>query len=422
VHVRSHAAWVAAWLTLAACGTQATPPESHALDPAPDTSLSAHGVSFNANQLRALARLTPLGPPPADPTNRWADDPAAAHFGQFLFFEPGLSANGKVSCASCHPPEHGFSGEVALAEGLELGTRHAPSILGAGHQRWLGWGGRWDSLWFQALGPLENPAEMGTTRGQVIEFLRADERLSAAFSQLFGPLPELSDEPGVERAFAQVGKAIAAYERRLNRADAPFDRFAAALLQRAGSDPADLQLLSAEATRGLSIFLGRGRCVLCHAGPNFSDGEFHNTGVPPGPAGSLDDPGRHQGAPLVRDSIFNAAGAHSDEREGTAALRVRGLRTGSETWGEFRTPSLRNLAARGPFMHQGQLTTLADVVLFYDTLEGSVGRSHHQELILVPLELGAQGRADLLAFLQSLEGLPLDPALIQAPADPLLAR
>lgn len=415
--VRGRASLGLLLLVLSACGSK--PPPG---GPSPDGSRAILGVTFSAAQLRALARLTPLPPPAADPTNRWADDPAAAHLGQYLFFDAGLSAGGAVSCASCHVPGHGFSGEEALASGLDLGTRHAPSILGAAHQRWLGWGGRWDSLWSQALGPMENALEMGTSRDQVIEYLRADEPLNEAYGALFGALPDANDEAGVVRAFVQVGKAIAAYERLLNRSDAPFDRFAAALLQRPGGRPADLDLLSPAAARGLSIFLGAGRCVLCHSGANFSDGEFHNTGVPPGPAGALDDPGRHRGAQLVRSLAFNAAGAYSDDPEGKAALRVAGLRTGSETWGEFRTPSLRNLASRGPFMHQGQLASLADVVRFYDTLEESVGRSHHQERILIPLELGAEGQADLLAFLATLEGQPLDPELMQAPADPRFLR
>lgn len=415
--VGSRATLGLALLVLSACG-----PEVALEAPTRDGSLAIHGVQFDALQMRALARLTPLGPPAADPTNRWADDPAAAQLGQYLFFDAGLSAGGEVSCATCHVPDHGFSGEDALASGLDLGTRHAPSILGAAHQRWLGWGGRWDSLWAQALGPMENEVEMGTTRDQVVEYLREDDRLNEAYQAIFGPLPEAGDTAGVARAFAQVGKTIAAYERQLNRSDAAFDRFAAAFLQRPGSKAEDLDLLSPSAVRGLSIFLGTGRCVLCHAGPNFTDGEFHNTGVPPGPAGALDDPGRHRGAELVRSLAFNAAGEFSDDPEGKAALRVVGLRTGSETWGEFRTPSLRNLATRGPFMHQGQLANLTEVVRFYDTLEGSVGRSHHQEQILVPLGLGPNGQSDLLAFLASLEGQPLDPELMRAPATPLQAR
>lgn len=432
-------AFALAWLgTLVGCGEQTgAPQDSGGPVPssegpgttapgraAPQTERSIHGVTFTPRDLRALARLTPLPAPAPDPTNRWADDPAAARLGQALFFDPGLSATGEVSCASCHEPERAFSSGDTLAEGLGRGTRHAPSLLGAGHQRWLGWGGRADSLWAQALIPLQHPLEMGSEPRAILRHVQNTPDLAEAWREVFGPLPALdsSGDPGdgslgggIELAFSQVGKAIAAYERRLVRSDAPFDRFAAALLERPGADPGDLELLGPPAVRGLAIFLGRGKCVLCHSGPNFSDGEFHNTGVPPGPEGDGDDPGRHRGVQLVRADPFNAAGPYSDDPGGPAAERVMGLRTGSETWGEFRTPSLRNLAERGPFMHQGQLATLADVVRFYDTLEGSVGRSHHQESILLPLELGEVGRADLLAFLASLEGQPLDPAFEQAP-------
>ncbi len=401
-------------------GPRATAPET----PVPQTGRSVRGVAFSPRDLRALARMTPLTAPAPDPTNRWADDPAAARLGQALFFDPGLSANGKVSCASCHEPARAFSSGEALSEGLGRGTRHAPSLLGAGHQRWLGWGGRADSLWAQALIPLLHPLEMGSAPRTILRHVRETPGLEQAWRDVFGPLPALeadavsdgaSQNGAIELAFSRVGKAIAAYERRLVRSDAPFDRFAAALLERPGAEPGDLELLDAPAVRGLAIFLGHGKCVLCHSGPNFSDGEFHNTGVPPGPEGDGDDPGRHRGVQLVRADPFNAAGPYSDDPNGPAAERVTGLRTGSETWGEFRTPSLRNLGTRGPFMHQGQLATLADVVHFYDTLEGSVGRSHHQESILEPLELGESGRADLMAFLASLEGLPLDPALERAP-------
>lgn len=411
------------------CGGTAQPPPQETgptESPGPAGERSVHGVTFGRRELRALARMTPLPPLPPDPTNRWADDPAAAQLGQALFFDPGLSANGEVSCATCHEPERAFSSGDPVAQGLGVGTRHAPSLLGAGYQRWLGWGGRADSLWAQALIPLQHPLEMGSNPRSILQHIARTPQLAQAWKQAFGDDlhtidgagqggPEGTGEEAQNQAFARIGKAIAAYERRLLRTDAPFDRFAAALLERPGSDPADLELLDAAAVRGLATFLGPGKCVLCHSGPNLSDGEFHNTGVPPGPQGDGDDPGRHRGVQLVRADPFNAAGEYSDDPDGSAAERVLGLRTGSETWGEFRTPSLRNLGQRGPFMHQGQLATLADVVRFYDTLEGSVGRSHHQESILLPLDLGEAGRADLLAFLASLEGAPLDPALERAP-------
>jgi len=394
--------------------------------------------------VRRLARFSPLPAPPADPTNRVADDPRAARLGRYLFFDPGLSGDGTVACATCHDPSRAFSDGKPVAETLGRGTRRTPSLVNVAYMRWLFWDGRADSLWAQAVEPIENPIEMGGDRVAVARHLREGRELRAAYEALFGALPELDDarrfpaharpdperpdapharawssmseedREAVEGVLANVGKAIAAYERRLVRGDAPFDRHVRSLREGAGEGS-----LEASARRGLALFLGRAGCAQCHSGPNFSDSEFHATGAPPGPFGDPEDAGRYAGAERWAASPWNAAGPHSDDRSGPAALRVSGLRRGSETWGEFRTPSLRNLAGRAPYMHAGQFLTLEDVVRFYSTLEGAVGRSHHQEQVLAPLHLEPAEVADLLAFLRSLEGAPLDPSLLQAPTSPL---
>ncbi len=406
------------------------------------------GPAFSARELRTIERLSPLPPPPPDPTNRVADDPRAARLGQFLFFDTRLSATGEVSCATCHEPERGFTDGKSLAEiGGVRGPRHTPTLENVAHQRWFFWDGRADSLWAQALQPLENPIEMASSRLAVAHVIHRDEALHAAYEAVFGPLPELADaarfpaegrpvdDPehshavawssmaeadrrAVDSVFANVGKAIAAYERRLVRGDAPFDRFVAELRDGHVSKQA---VLDDSAVRGLALFVGRGRCVLCHAGPALSDLEFHNTSAPPLDGGDPTDAGRYAGAVLVAASPFNAAGPHSDEPEGAAATRVRRLRGTSETWGEFKTPSLRNLVGRGPYMHQGQFATLTEVIDFYSTLEGAAGRSHHQERILVPLRLDEGEAADLLAFLTALTGAPLPSTLLAPPDSPLLA-
>ena len=394
---------------------------------------------------RRLARFSPLPAPPADPTNRVADDPRAARLGRYLFFDPGLSRDGTVACATCHDPARAFSDGKPVAETLGRGTRRTPSIVNAAYMRWLFWDGRADSLWSQAVEPIENPIEMGGDRVALARHLLGHAELRAAYEALFGALPELADarrfpaharpdpehaqeahhlawtamseadRAAIDRVFANVGKAIAAYERRLVRGDAPFDRYVRGLREGFGEEG----VLEEAARRGLALFLGRAGCAQCHSGANFSDSEFHATGAPPGPHGDPQDAGRYAGAERWVVSPWNAAGPHSDEREGPAARRVSGLRRGSETWGEFRTPSLRNLAGRAPYMHAGQFPTLEDVVRFYSTLEGAVGRSHHQERVLVPLNLEEPEVADLVAFLRSLEGAPLDPSLLQAPASPL---
>ena len=369
--------------------------------------------SLTERELQKLARLTPLGPVPADPTNRVADDPDAAHLGQWLFFDPALSGNGEVSCATCHDPETGFSDGKPVAETLGRGTRRTPTVVNAAYMRWLFWDGRADSLWGQAVEPIENPIEMGGSRAGVARYLAADEALSEAYERVFDSPPSQEDP---ESVLVNVGKAIAAYERLLVRRDSPFDRYAAYLLGEDGGDP---EALSASAHRGLELFLGPANCTLCHAGPNLTDSEFHNTAAPPGEFGDPQDPGRYVGAAKVSVSDFNAAGPYSDEREGRSARRVQRLRVSTESFGEFRTPSLRNLAGRAPYMHAGQFPDLEAVVRFYSTLEGAAGRSHHQERVLTPLDLSEEQVADRVAFLESLEGRPLPPALSRRPASPL---
>lgn len=373
------------------------------------------GLEWSEAERRALARLTPLGDVPEDPTNRFADDPDAAHLGQWLFFDPALSGNGEISCATCHEPELAFSDGKSVAEGVGMGTRRTPTLINTAYHRWFFWDGRADTLWSQALAPIENEIEMGGDRREVVRYLSDNEELRAAYENVFGPLPEdLDDEEAVDRAFVNVGKALAAYERKLVRGDSSFDRFAASVLGE-GGDP---EALSPSAQRGLKLFLGRGDCTLCHMGANFSDSEFHNTAAPPGEHGDEQDPGRYAGAALVSASPFNAAGIFSDDRNGKTARRVSRLRLSTESFGEFRTPSLRNLAGREPYMHSGPFEDLEAVLHFYSTLEGAIGRSHHQEAVLKPLELSEGETQDLLAFLRSLEGQPLDPALTRQPSAP----
>lgn len=363
-------------------------------------------------ELRRLARLTPLGAVPADSTNRYADDPAAARLGQWLFYDPGLSVNGEISCATCHDPTTGFSDGKPVAEGLGRGTRRTPTVVNAAYLRWLFWDGRADSLWGQAVHPIENPIEMGSSRQQVATYLASNKDLQAAYMDVFGARPKVEE---AETVLVNIGKAIAAYERLLVRGDSPFDRYSAHLL---GLEGGDKTALDASARRGLSLFLGQGNCTLCHTGTGLTDSEFHNTAAPPGPFGDPQDPGRYAGAAKVVASRFNSAGPYSDDPDGARARRVQRLRLSTESFGEFRTPGLRNLVSRAPYMHAGQFPDLESVVRFYSTLEGAAGRSHHQELVLAPLNLTEAEISDLVSFLESLEGRPLPPELTRKPPSP----
>ncbi|MDG1492034.1 MAG: cytochrome-c peroxidase, partial [Planctomycetota bacterium] len=154
-------------------------------------------VPFSEGQLRRIMQMSPLPPLPTDTTNRYADDPLAARFGQALFFDERLSADGAVSCATCHDPDRGFTDGKQLALGQEVGNRHTPTLWNVAHHRWLTWDGRADSLWMQALDPIEDPREMGTTRGKLARVIADDPGLLAAYSAVFGPIKSaaLRDRP-----------------------------------------------------------------------------------------------------------------------------------------------------------------------------------------------------------------------------------
>lgn len=402
-------------------------------------------VQFTEAELRLIFQHSPLPPPPPDPTNAHADNPAAARLGQALFFEQRFSSNGQHACATCHDPARAFTDGEPLADGVGGRTqRHTPTVLNAAYHRWQFWDGRADSLWSQALQPIENDLEMNFTRSGVAHVIHDDAGLRSAYEAVFGPLPPLGDEARfprsakpdaaaaddprrlawqamsesdrdeVNRVAANVGKAIAAYERRLVSRSSPFDRFVAAL--RAGDANAH-SLVSESAQRGLKLFIGTGKCRVCHSGPNFTDGEFHNTGVPPLAGGMPSDAGRYDGARKVVADPFNSAGRYSDAPDSDAAQLLRFLSNPSENWGLFKTPSLRNAAATPPYMHQGQFATLAEVVRFYSTRENAVSMGHHrQETILTPLNLSPEEQADLVAFLETLTGLDLDESLLRPPA------
>lgn len=369
----------------------------------------AAGGWLDAATARRVARNPPLGAVPADRTNRWSDSLDAARLGHRLFFDARLSASGTVSCASCHDPAHGFRDSEPLAKGEGTGPRRSMSVLNSAHQRWLTWDGRADTLWSQAVQPFEVPHEMGSSRRAVLAVVAGDPQLSGMYRTAFGaPVPDAAAaQPDVDAAFAKLGKALAAYERRLVSGPSAYDRWWSS---RASGDPSADTLLSDAERRGLALFFGKANCFQCHHGALFSDGEFHNIGMPPRGGGMPTDAGRYAVVDRVRDDPFNAAGPHSDDRSGPQARISASLVNSPERWGEFRTPSLRNLPGTGPFMHAGQKETLAEVVRFYSTLEGATQLDHHRESVLKRLDLTEAEQADLVAFLGALAG--------SAPAEP----
>ena len=390
-----------------------------------------------------MYKRQPLEPPPPDETNRFQADPRAARLGQMLFFDARVSANGEVSCATCHVPERAFTDGRPVARGLGEGHRNTPTVVNVSYSRWFFWDGRADTAWAQALQPLESEHELGASRLQLAHLLHGDPELREAYEGLFGALPPLGDGerfprearpvPGdpehphqrawlgmedgdraaVDRVLANAAKALAAYEHRLVSRRSPFDRFAEGLVD---GDPEKLGALGPRALEGLRLFLGKAGCRQCHVGPLFSDGEFHNVGVPPRGGGRPRDPARYAGARAVLADPFNARGAHSDDPQGPRARRLGALRNPPESWGQYKTPSLRNVAATAPYMHAGQFASLREVVEYYSTLEGAVVAGHHRELVLQPLALSEREIDALVAFLESLTDLDLPAELLAPPA------
>jgi len=401
---------------------------------------------FDAGELRLIYQHSPLPEPPPDPTNAWADRADAAHFGQFLFFDQRLSGAGDVSCATCHVPDRSWSDGRRLSIAAGAGKRHTQSLWNVAYNRWFFWDGRADSLWAQALGPLEAETEHAGSRLQYVHLVAEDPDLRTAYESIFGPLPDVSDPArfpregrpvpldarhphdvawkamaqadrvAVDRVFANLGKAIAAYERRILSRDAPFDRFVRGL--RSGSAH-DRRWLSASAQRGLKLFVGEGNCRLCHLGPNFTDLEFHNTRVAPLRGRRPQDSGRYGGLTKLLLDRFNGLGDFSDDTGKASHDKLDYLVRSGHDWGEFKTPSLRNVATTAPYMHQGQLDTLDAVVRHYSTFEGALPPHDNVETTLVPLELEPDEVCDLVAFLESLTDTLLDPALLVQPESPI---
>ena len=345
---------------------------------------------------------------PPDPTNAVADNPQAAAFGHQLFFDGRLSANGKISCSTCHQPIRHFTDGLPKAVAIGQAKRNTPSIVGSAYSPWLYWDGRKDSQWSQALAPLEDPNEHGSSRLQVLSIIASVSGYRKTYEALFGPPPDLLVPEEVDRAFANVGKAIAAYERLLLPGESRFDRYVEHVLD--GGDYLEQDFLDLEEIRGLRLFIGDARCTECHNGPLFTNNEFHNTGLLSAP-GDTPDRGRIDGVREVKADPFNCLGPYSDNPESTCA-ELRYARTGAELIGATRTPSLRNLTNTAPFQHKGQLGTLTAVLDHYDRAPlAMIGHNEAKELNLRDWELRA-----LEAFLNSLSApIAADDKWLQSP-------
>nr|WP_232533273.1 MULTISPECIES: cytochrome c peroxidase [Ramlibacter] len=376
----------------------------------------------------AAMRLTQAGGRPQDPSNAYEQRTDAAALGRALFHDTRLSRNGQVACASCHAADRQFQDGKPLGQGLATGRRRTMPVMGAAHAPFLFWDGRKDCLWSQALGPLEDAAEHGGNRVRLVKLVQA--HYSEQYQAVFGPLPALGPLPddaspggtdaeraawaalpdasrdAANRVFANMGKAIAAYERPISYGPSRFDRYAQATV---AGDGRGQEVLAPQEVRGLRVFLARGQCVTCHNGPLLTDQAFHNTGVPP-----LDrarpDRGRAEGLRKLLQDEFNCLGRYSDARpEQCGELQFLATNDPGQL-AAFRTPGLRNVAERAPYMHAGQFSTLDQVLQHYaDSPSAVLGHSElarpgerhagRQAIRLTPADI-----QDVAAFLGTLTG------------------
>ena len=356
-----------------------------------------------------VRRLLQHGPWPVvmarDPSNAVSGREAAIALGQRLFFEPRLSSTGAISCASCHVPERGWTDGRARAFGLADVDRNTPTVLDVGLQRWFGWDGRSDSLWAQSFKPILEAREMGASPEHVAKLVRGDATLACLHERAFGTPPPADSE----RALVHTGKALAAFLETVRSGRTAFDDFRDAL---ARGDTEAAARYPEPARRGTRVFL-RSQCSVCHFGPSFTNGEFHDVGVPFAIAPGRVDAGRHEGIKRLRADRFNLLGPWSDDPTGAAGVKTRHVETTHAAFGQFKTPSLRSLRLTAPYMHDGRYATLREVVRHYSELD--VERIHtHGEQLLRPLKLTTGESDDLVAFLESLT----DGAATSAPAPP----
>ena len=407
---------------------------------------------FTEAEWAEIQTMGPLPDPPASPTNRYADDPAVAEFGQMLFFEPDwagpleigddgsngslgdVGETGLVSCASCHDPERYFSDFRSNPNDTSLGARrtgrNAPSMVNVAQYEWGNWGGSHDSMWKQGANGVESGANFGGNRLQYVHIIY--EQYREEYDALF-PVPldpaldpahpdadrfppegrpkrnpedpdgawemmDPADQVIVNTIMANCGKALEAYERRLVSKNAPLDRYIAG----------DMDAMSAAAKRGLKLFIGKAACNGCHTGAIFTDNEFHNTAVPQ--EGDTFDMGRYSDLPRAKGNTFNGGSQYSDDPvAGAAKLDIE---VTEDMIGQFRTKSLRHVEETAPYMHKGSFETLEEVVRFYNDGGGTDGTFPGvRDELMVPLNLSEQEIADLVEFLLALTGEPVDEEL-----------
>jgi len=294
--------------------------------------------------------------------NPWSTE--KEELGKMLFVDPRLSGSNWISCSTCHNPGLGFSDGLPRAIGNgqnELG-RHSPTIINSGYSTLQFWDGRAQSLEEQALGPIQAAGEMNQNMDALLKELKAIPGYVRLFEKVF-------DKSSITPE--NIGRAIATFERSVISKNSVYDKYW----------QGDKLAMSASAVDGMNLFFGKAKCSICHNGPNFSDGKFHNIG------------GKQQG-PLKEDlGRYNVTKQNSDK-------------------GAFKTPGLRHITKTAPYMHDGSLHTLGAVVDFYNR-GGDMAKN--RSTFITSLELTAEEKKDLVEFLKALEGEPIRITSVELP-------
>ena len=463
--------WALGALASGACSSSGSPAaDSHIAIDAGSDEIDPLPV-FSQAELNALHDLAPdpLPAPSPDVSNAFADNPAAAAFGQKLFFDASFSGplldtdndgnpgslgtpgqTGRVACAGCHLPTGGFSdtrsGQLQISLGAGWGRRRAPSLLDVGQAKLLMWDGRRDALYDQVFGPLESVVEMNSSRLFMAEQIFKEHR--PQYESLFGPLPPLNDasqfpplsasqtgcqpqnsaspapvcdgpfhgSPGDHAEYdgmtAANQTAVTRIVVNVGKAIGAFER-----LLTCGPTPFDAWMhggspVAPAAQRGAALFVGKAGCVPCHSGPFMSDQKFHNVGLQPELVQQAfvdsDDSGAYVGLAKAIADPLSTLGPFSDGSDGRLPPAVMPSMTGA-----FRTPGLRCVSGRPSFMHTGQVGTLAGAVSFFNGGGSFTGYPGTNEIH--PLSLSVHDEADLVAFLESLRGPGPDVRYLASP-------
>lgn len=404
-----------------------------------------HLVSFTDSEWEMVKTLSPPPPIPPSPTNKYADNPKAAELGQMLFFDTnadGINAVDepdigwgpvgqpvKMGCAGCHIPSEGFvDRRLGLDWPVSLGAdgftpRRTQPLYNMAYYNPIGFDSdaHRDTLWHQAVKAYEFKLQQNGSRlrlAHVIWDLYKDD-----YEAVFGPLPaglgngsfppqgkpgtpewdKLSpaDQDAITEVMVNYGKAIAAYERKLNTGLTPFDAFVAG----------DRQAISRNAQKGLKLFIGKAQCITCHSGPMFTDNQLHVTGVPQkGIHVPKVDTGVLQGIPSLLGSDFLGNSKWSDDPEFGQKLVDfweaidQDPVTKEKTRGQFRTAQLRNVAITGPYFHSGFSETLFEAIQIYNHPGVNPNFSGELSPLMRPLDLDHREIKDLVAFLETLTG------------------